>query len=262
MGMGWNNTTDLASASRFAGAPQGTQLVLVFRIVANTLPDFAESARRNSITNENGLNRRLARFLSRRFFTEELPYTAQPESMEDESKGNSPAVDICVFSCLDDTAEDLPKVAVLEGKCLTSNADKRRRREYVHGISRSGSPCGGIQRFKMAVHGHKMTCGTALVGYMQTDDFFTWHDRINAWIKALAAEEGHCPPWSEDETLSNPVENAGVATCESMICRKDDCLPLIHIWVDLTGSPGRGDPSRPRMATGPRERSNGRIRKC
>lgn len=235
---GGGTASGLGGHGRFLGPDSGAQLADVIRLVQGVLPFFAESAKKDGIANENGLNRRLCRFISQRFFSEGLPYTAQPESMEDESRSNSPAVDIGIHFYTGALIADPPKIAVLEGKCLSSRAEIRRKTEYVYGLNRNGSPCGGIQRFKMSIHSQKGRCGSGLVGYMQTDDFATWHVRINGWIEALAAEKGHQPPWSADERLTSPLDTNRIATCESTVCRQKDRLALVHFWVDLTDCDG------------------------
>lgn len=235
---GGGKATGLAGHGRFIGPVPSAQLTDLIRLVQDVLPFFAVSAKKDGITNENGLNRRLCRLISQRFFSEGLPYTAQPESMEDESRSNSPAVDIGIHFYTGEKIADPPKIAVFEGKCLSSRAEKRRQTEYVYGLSRNDSPCGGIQRFKMSIHRQKDRCGAGLVGYLQTGIVSDWHSKINGWITGLAHESGHEPRWEEDEVLGEFQESPGSAVCHSIVHRKSDILPLVHLWVDLTACDG------------------------
>lgn len=160
------------------------------------------------------------------------------ESRENRFRGDSPAVDIGIFWELPAQGfSSWPRISAIEAKRLDSRIDSRRKCEYVYGHTERGKRvvAGGIERYKKALHAKDISTKVAILAYMQTDNFATWHRRINGWIAELAKQDGHEPPWSNDEKLSSPAENDGVATCESTIFRKKDRLPMVHFWVDLTG---------------------------
>ena len=222
----------MGNACSFGGPDRQTQLRRVFATIRDCLPDLAAWAMREDVANENGLNRQLAQRACNRFHMSEMPYFAQPESMEDDRRGDSPSVDIGVHQYADDTGGESPRVTVLEGKRLDDRIDSRRQREYVVGV---GRPCGGIERFKAGIHGRGFTTA-GMVGYVQTADFATWRSRINTWIAELTREAGRVPPWGEIEQLGELGGDGRVAACESTVTRDSGTLSLVHLWVCLVGS--------------------------
>ncbi len=124
---------------------------------------------------------------------------------------------------------------VLEGKRLPApSAD--REREYVTGRTKKS---GGIQRFKLALHGAQQTTA-AIVGYVQSGNLGEWLSRINEWIcdevenKDAAGEE-----WSSAEQLVTFREDAGlrIATSSSAHPRDKSAvspqIQLRHFWVAM-----------------------------
>jgi hypothetical protein len=95
--------------------------------------------------------------------------------MEDETYGSSPAVDIGVYLKMDDTEIDPPMITVFEGKRLTTKLTKKRRREYVIGHEERGKHirCGGIERFKLAIHGARLN-RAGMIGYIQDGTSDDW----------------------------------------------------------------------------------------
>ena len=223
----------LGDAGGFLGPPTNRQFEFVCQCVIVCLPNFVHHVQAERIHNENGLNRNLSLFLDRWFRLESLPFLAQPESMENDRCGSSPAVDIGVHSMLCDSAACPPKITVIEGKRLDSGISKLRRREYVYGHDEKGKHicCGGMERFKKGIHGHDQS-SAILFGYMQTDSFERWHARINSWISELSGQL-HEPSWSISEQLSSMSIEGVTAKCESQLSRITGPLRLVHLWVDL-----------------------------
>jgi hypothetical protein len=126
---------------------------------------------------------------------------------------------------------------VIECKRLPAPS-RDREREYVTGTNKvSGGATGGIQRFKLGLHGADVETG-AIVGYVEEQTPRHWHATINGWITTLAAgtsTEG-CV-WSESETLEHLVfdDEQGTSKAMSIHQRPDVCLtPSIrihHLWV-------------------------------
>jgi hypothetical protein len=73
---------------------------------------------------------------------------------------------------------------VVEGKRLPAPA-KKREMEYVTGRA---DVTGGIQRFKLGLHGASVETA-AIVGYVQDEDTDFWLVRINGWISSLDGTE-------------------------------------------------------------------------
>jgi len=123
-------------------------------------------------------------------------------------------------------------ILVIEGKRLPAPA-KSREREYVTG---SKEVSGGIQRFKMGLHGsHHETA--IILGYIQKGGLDQWHTRINNWISELSkSEEGG--DWSNQECLTaSIIDGEGKSRSESVHPRDPKCwtpeIRIIHFWIDL-----------------------------
>jgi hypothetical protein len=223
----------LCGAGTFTGPPPNTQFNSIVEIIVLSLPSFAESAIHEKINNENGLNRRLARFITNIADKNGFPFFAQPESMEDETRGNSPATDIGIHLKIEDTTIDPPKITVFEGKRLTSTLGKERHKEYVIGHEKDGIhvPCGGIERFKCAIHGREFT-HAGMIGYLQEENPEIWSKKINSWISELCNQV--CDPgWSNREQLASPVTDEQISKYGSVVLRAGSELHLVHLWINL-----------------------------
>lgn len=125
---------------------------------------------------------------------------------------------------------------VFEGKRLPTPA-RNREREYVTGGS---DKSGGIQRFKLALHGALQTTGV-MVGYIQRSDSEDWLSLINQWIRDLAAGAGESDEnWSDDEQLIDFSKYASlrIARASSEHVRSTAAvssrIKLRHLWVKMS----------------------------
>lgn len=129
---------------------------------------------------------------------------------------------------------------VIEGKRLPAPS-REREREYVSsGVALSG----GIQRFKMGLHGKEHSIAI-IVGYIQKGDALEWQPVINRWISDLAAAEPS--EWSPNETLSKvgAGNSKSQARYSSKHSRANGCkttvIRIAHLWIrcaDPVGIPG------------------------
>ena len=126
---------------------------------------------------------------------------------------------------------------VIEAKRLPAPI-RDREREYVTGTDRrSGGPTGGIQRFKLGLHGGDVETA-AMVGYIESGLPDHWLRVINGWIQELAAMPpmDDCP-WNISEILYTGQADVarGVSTFASVHPRSASCITgaisLQHIWV-------------------------------
>jgi hypothetical protein len=124
---------------------------------------------------------------------------------------------------------------VFEGKRLPAPS-KSREREYVTGRPKQS---GGIQRFKLALHGAQQTTA-AIVGYVQAGNFGDWLSGINQWIRDEVnanAESGE--NWSSTEQLVDFKEELGlrVAVSSSVHARSTSAvspeIQIRHLWVAM-----------------------------
>jgi hypothetical protein len=122
---------------------------------------------------------------------------------------------------------------VFEGKRLPAPS-RRREREYVTGGTEK---TGGIQRFKLALHGAKQNTA-AIIGYIQAGDLESWHSTINVWIRELAGDgAGVDEKWFEDEQLTDFVADHTllIARASSLHKRSGAAISanirIRHLWV-------------------------------
>lgn len=126
---------------------------------------------------------------------------------------------------------DLNPFLVLEGKRLPAPS-RDREREYVVGAEKAS---GGIQRFKLGLHGATLT-RAAMIGYVQDGPPKKWFDRINTWIADLANSDDAF--WSSQDRLADlrTASEAGTAECQSSHLRVDcdtSHIQLTHLWVEM-----------------------------
>ena len=122
---------------------------------------------------------------------------------------------------------------VFEGKRLPAPSVPRER-EYVTG---GAEKSGGIQRFKLALHGARQTTA-AMIAYIQKGDADSWRSVINRWIREVASDASALDEqWSVDEQLSELTTNNAprIASASSSHKRnKGAASPEIriqHLWV-------------------------------
>ncbi len=127
-------------------------------------------------------------------------------------------------------------IVVLECKRLPAPSLDREK-EYVTGGIEHKS--GGIQRFKLGIHGADHDIA-AIVGYLQEGTASDWHGKINKWITELSngTIKDVCV-WNMSEMLGSLEEDPskGIATCESTHSRnagaQSDNISIRHLWVSM-----------------------------
>lgn len=191
--------------------------------------------------NENGLTQKLCILLNR--IKDKEPFFFQPEDMEDKNRGNSPKIDVGVFSdkekitVYDTTYGEDDSFFKIEAKRL-AKISVAREKEYV--IGRMGQDkyleTGGIERFKKGIHGKNLR-HAAIIGYIQNEDFDYWFNLINSWITELITQKGNF--WQEEDKLikaNQGFESGLVLNSTNFRAKpnsKPDYIHLTHFWVDL-----------------------------
>lgn len=119
-------------------------------------------------------------------------------------------------------------VFLIEAKRLNSSFKREREREYVIG------EIGGIERFKRNKHGKKLF-HAGMIGYMQTDDFEDWNQKINKWISdEIISPNSSDLFWEEDDKLVKQTQSLKSAKYTSLHSRIDkDKIRIIHLWIKL-----------------------------
>jgi len=132
---------------------------------------------------------------------------------------------------------------VIECKRLPAPPPKKREREYVTGENKSG----GIQRFKLGVHGSTMSL-VVMIGYIQSGTWNKWYKHINGWIDELARgiiNDG-CK-WENNEQM-DWIDFKDYSHYKSIFDRayslksthtriqkgKTDTITIYHLWIDLS----------------------------
>lgn len=110
-----------------------------------------------------------------------------------------------------------------------------REKEYVTGGRDRRS--GGIQRFKLGLHGADFHL-VVMIGYVQKRSAHEWQQDINKWIFELCSSmtEDGCD-WTEGEKLELLEEDAakGISCCRSVHRRTNSNLSseieIHHLWI-------------------------------
>ena len=205
----------------------------ILDIIEASLVDFASRKELRAIQNEKGITNRLCKILN----CQKLLYFHH-EGMQEERTGISPSMDIeaiaktsTVFEARLYAKENT--LMAVEAKRLPSPPPKSREREYLVG---SGANGGGVERFKLGVHGKNAPAWT-IVAYLQKHDFASWHTTVNGWLTELACT-GHPPAqWNSSETLELVGQGTISARYRSMNTRtcggQTDVIEITHLWVLL-----------------------------
>ena len=205
------------------------------------LNDFA--VQYSHIEHENSLTQKLVTLLMQRLPQPALFYF-HSQYLENIDSGNSSSVDIGVLS----SVEKVIQVETIkynhdeaffkiEAKRLDSSIEKRREKEYVvgHDENKKYKNSGGIERFKKKKHGDSLNFA-AMIGYMQTDTFSIWLNKVNGWIdEQIAAPSSTDLKWDVQDKLVKQNESDMWSEYTSKHSRlKSDDIILFHLWVNLT----------------------------
>jgi len=128
---------------------------------------------------------------------------------------------------------------VMEGKCLPPPTNRKKRKtEYVT----SGNDQkigGGIQRFKLGLHGGTLETA-AIIGYIHENDCNHWLSEINDWISKLNGKvQKHGEAWSKKDQLTSfsPEPKSKTSKAESTHLRinaSTTSIDLKHFWVEIS----------------------------
>ncbi|MFK5976664.1 MAG: hypothetical protein QM493_09170 [Sulfurovum sp.] len=196
--------------------------ILVIEFIENNISTFINDYIDGK--NEKGLNNNFVICMNNKRDKESFIF--HHGYIEDTSSGNSSEVDIAVIINGSKKA-----FFVLEAKRLDTTLDKYREREYL--IANKGNG-GGIERFKRDKHGNGLVL-SGMIGYVQTDDFDTWKDKINSWIdEEIETKSSTDIIWAIDDKLkeeNQTIKTARYSSSHNCISKKQ--INLIHLWVKL-----------------------------
>lgn len=199
------------------------------------LPAWRDDPDRPDEESENKLNPHLCKFLDSRArsnfpmvrFNHEEPQAARRSVDLSASPAEATVIGARPYTIYE-------PVIVLECKRLPPPS-KGREREYVTGGKRAVK--GGIQRFKLGLHGAGLD-RVGMIGYVQERSACDWHSDINGWILELASDTGaDACVWKTSEILGplDECTSRGLASCQSLHSRSDgessEEIAIHHLWI-------------------------------
>ena len=209
--------------------------------IRQQLPAWRDDPRRPKKVSEKGLNSSLCDFLDVKQRQSEF---AMVRFKHEAPQTVRTTVDVGVHGLAEITTIGTQSYGiyepflVVECKRLPTPDGRKREREYVSGFHSNGSPTGGIQRFKLGLHGGQVEVA-AMIGYVEKQDFNLWHNQINQWIVDLV---GALVPdgttWTRSDQLSELDQSLVMtASCDSTHSRIGNVIsPVIqvrHIWIRM-----------------------------
>lgn len=225
------------SYGRITEGPTDTLVSRTLEFVSSELPTWRDDPTRAEVEAEEDLNSQLCKYLNVAA-SERFPMV---HFSHEERQTGIRRVDIAALPkhriILGTTFLSIyDPFLVVEGKRLPA-PNKSREREYVTGGS---SRLGGIQRFKLALHGAKQTT-VAMIGYVQSGTCSEWLTRINQWIiDEVEGEAGTQEKWKSEEILDHFKEEPSLRVAESASIHSrtasavSPAVNIRHLWVAMS----------------------------
>ena len=202
----------------------------LLEFVDETLPVFQTEFKGLNISSEEVLTEHLVKTFAYHS-NGKLPFIFLQEAIQKQTKGQNRKVDLGVFLHYKDDAPFF----TFEAKRLPT-LPKSREKEYVIGND-SYKPTGGIERFKLNLHGINLK-ESGIIGYVQSDTVQEWSNKINGWIYELIGSTSISEIfWSKSDLLINTENKTGVITKYKSENERTDksTIVLHHFLVDITG---------------------------
>lgn len=221
------DTDRVAMGAVTSGIPPGTLVDRIVEFVRGALADWRDDSKRPPVDTEVPLNAQLCKFLNARA-RDAFPMVA---FNHEEPQGARHSTDLSVTHATP-AADIYEPILVIEGKRLPA-PETRREKEYLTGDAKRS---GGVQRFKLALHGAAGSRGM-IVAYIQKETAVRWLETLNGWIRDLSRMPGNeHDAWNADENLRDFAELPdSTARCDSDHARTTgDRVRLHHAWVEMT----------------------------
>jgi len=130
-----------------------------------------------------------------------------------------------IYYSLLEEGKDHEPAFLMEAKRLPTPTTARKK-EYVIGLTPSGNPNGGIERFKLGKHGVGQTrCG--MLAFVESEEYQDWLGKVNSWIIELF------PIWSSDELLVLQETSSNYNHYKSIADRGTSKVQLDHFWIKI-----------------------------
>lgn len=220
-----------------SGLASGTLALKTIDFVRDQLPFWRDDPSRPDEQSENKLNLQLCKFLNVKARNDFPMVHFEHEEYQPDRRSvdvsASPITEVTIGASLYTIYDP---VTVFECKRLPAPS-RDREKEYVTGGIEHKT--GGIQRFKLGLHGANHDIA-AMVGYIQERSTRTWYEEINKWIVELSGGTiADVCIWDESEVLEKLEEDSskGIANCRSTHNRngsvKSNKILIRHIWIKM-----------------------------
>lgn len=220
-----------------SGIPVDTLALKTINFVQEQLPSWRDDPSRPDEQSENKLNLHLCKFLN----TNARNDFPMVQFEHEEYQSDRRSVDISASPVTKTTIEATlytiyDPVTVFECKRLPAPSSTREK-EYVTGGMKNKT--GGIQRFKLGLHGADHNIA-AMIGYIQERSACEWYSEINKWIVELSSGtiEDVCV-WNISEMLEKleVASSKGIANCRSTHNRSGSAqsnrILICHLWITM-----------------------------
>jgi hypothetical protein len=224
-----------SSCGRISEGPQNTLVERTLEFVREQLSKWRDNPDRTPEEAEERLNAQLCKFLN---VTSRDSFPMIHFSHEEKQTG-AHRVDMAALPIfggfIGHTYHTIyDPFLVFEGKRLPAPS-KDREREYVTGGAKKS---GGIQRFKLALHGAQQKTA-AMIGYIQKQDAEHWRSAVNQWICEIADDPAFiAEQWSKHEQLSEIPNLVPHTSSSSSIHKRSKAavssqIKILHLWIEM-----------------------------
>jgi len=222
------------------GLTPGTLALKTIDFVYTRLPAWRNHTVRPVVQSEDRLNLQLCKFLEIQARNDFPMVSFQREEYQSGQAridiSASPTETVIIEATPYRTYTIYEPIVVFEGKRLPAPS-RDREKEYVTGGIKHKS--GGIQRFKLGLHGAAHDIA-AMIGYIQERSSREWYEEINKWIVELSGSTiADVCVWDKSEVLEKLEEDSlmGIANCQSSHNRtgsaKSNKILLRHLWIKM-----------------------------
>ena len=225
-----------------SGIKSQTSILSIINFVSKQLPIWRDDPDRIDEQSERKLNSQLYKFLNSQanenfpmfcFGHEEPQYTNRDVDIS-VLPDKSMIIEAQVYTIYD-------PVLVIDCKWLPAPPPKEREKEYVTG-NKPNKISGGIQRFKLGLHGAKHNLAV-MIGYLQSHTNRYWYAKINSWIIELVKYPiGDGCTWTDDEILKafKGDTTNGIYRYHSIHSRTGEIvnnkIELHHLWIVMNNN--------------------------
>jgi hypothetical protein len=219
-----------------SGIPADAAALRTLEFIGANLAAWRDDPERRDVEPERELNSQLCKFLNvaakKTDFAMVHFHHEEPQGSQHSADMSANPLDAGWIEGRQYTKYD--PIVLLEGKRLPTPGSGRER-EYVASAT-GAKPMGGVQRFKLSLHGAAVSIA-GMVGYVQQETCVYWFAEVNRWIDELASsDKSH---WSKKDRLRSFILDSGtrVSRCESehsRICGVSPRVRLAHLWVEMS----------------------------